>query len=348
MKKEKMEQTAAAIHQKALSIDAHFDLLFDVAAQRELGRKQVIETDHLPQFIKGGWDVIVSSIFIDDDDLPEMALRKALNQVSCLYSEIDESPDKIMLCKSAADIMQAKQSGKVGIMLSFEGVEPLGTDISLLRMFYELGVRMIGLTWSRRNTAGDGCAFDFKTRGMTGGITDFGLTVIEEAERLGMIMDVTHINDEGFIDIMEHSTQPVIASHSNSRVITETPRNLTDDQLQKIAASGGVAGINAVSIIAAATDEGATVEKLVDHIEHMVKVVGTEHIGLGLDLCDMFKKYTSPEGRSKLPRTSFDVVDTHSGLHALTVALLRRGFTKEDIVKIYGRNMLRVYENVLG
>src|SRR5690625_7848577 len=123
------------IHEEAITIDAHFDLLFDVAAQRALGRTKVIETDHLPELKKGGWNVIVSSIYLHDADLPENALRKALHQVSCLYEELGESPDKLMLCKNTSDILQAKESDKIGIMLSFEGVEPLGTDISLLRVF---------------------------------------------------------------------------------------------------------------------------------------------------------------------------------------------------------------------
>ncbi|PAV31311.1 membrane dipeptidase [Virgibacillus profundi] len=348
MKKENYQHLVEEIHNEAIIIDAHFDLLYDVAAQRELGRKQVIETDHLPNFVKGGWNIIVSSIYLDDSDLPEMALRKALNQVSCLYSEIEESPDKIMLCKNTEDILHAKQSGKIGIMLSFEGVEPLGTDVTLLRVFYELGVRMIGLTWSRRNAAGDGCTFNFSDRAMTGGITDFGLSVIEEAERLGMVMDVTHINDQGFSDIINHSHQPVVASHSNARTIANTPRNLTNDQLRALADSSGVAGINAVSIIAVENSENATIEKLVDHIEHMIKVVGIDHVGLGLDLCDLFNKYSSPEEGDKLPHKSFDILGDHGELSELTYALLGRGFKKEEVLKIYGGNMLRVYRKTFG
>ncbi|WP_205601373.1 membrane dipeptidase [Virgibacillus sp. YIM 98842] len=344
MGKNTLQETIDEIHEQAITIDAHFDLLFDVAAQRALGRTKVIETDHLPEFIKGGWNVIVSSIYLEDADLPENALRKALHQVSCLYTELEESADKLMLCKDTTDILQAKASGKVGIMLSFEGVEPLGTDISLLRVFYELGVRFVGLTWSRRNAAGDGCTFKFSDRQMTGGLSDFGLEVLREAEKLGMIMDVTHINDEGFEDIMAHSNQPVIASHSNARAVSNTPRNLTDAQLQALADSGGVAGINAVSIIASVESDKPDVNTLADHIGHMAGIVGVEHIGLGLDLCDLFTKY-KPDG---VVREAFDIVDKHGSLGRLTFALLERGFAKEDIIKIYGRNFMKVYERVLG
>jgi membrane dipeptidase len=344
MGKNTFQKEIDEIHAETIIIDAHFDLLFDVAAQRALGRTKVIETDHLPDFKKGGWNIIVSSIYLEDADLPELALRKALHQVSCLYAELEESPDELMLCKNTSDILQAKKRGKIGIMLSFEGVEPLGTDISLLRVFYELGVRFVGLTWSRRNAAGDGCAFKFSDRQMTGGLSDFGLDVIKEAEKLGIIMDVTHINDEGFEDIMAKSNQPVIASHSNARTVSHTPRNLTDAQLKAIADSGGVAGINAVSMIASVESNDADVNTLVDHMKHMADVVGVEHIGLGLDLCDMFNKY-KPEG---VVRKAFDIVNKHGSLEGLTYALLERGFSKEDIVKIYGGNFMKVYKKVLG
>jgi len=344
MAKDKTNEKIAGIHEEALIIDAHFDLLFDVAAQRARGRTKVIETDHLPEFKKGGWNIIVSSIYLEDADLPENALRKALHQVSCLYAELEESSDKLMLCTNTAEIKQAKESGKLGIMLSFEGVEPLGTDISLLRVFYELGVRFIGLTWSRRNAAGDGCTFKFSDRQMTGGLSAFGLDIIREAEKLGMIMDVTHINDEGFEDIMAHSHQPVIASHSNARAVSRTPRNLTDAQLKAIADSGGVAGINAVSMIASVESDRPDVYTLADHIAHMADVAGIEHIGLGLDLCDLFSKY-KPDG---VVRDAFDIVDKHGSLGELTVALLERGFAKADIMKIYGGNFMQVYARVLG
>ncbi|MFA1822493.1 dipeptidase [Virgibacillus oceani] len=344
MAKDNFKEKIDEIHAEAIIIDAHFDLLFDVAAQRALGRTKVIETDHLPDFEEGGWNIIVSSIYLEDADLPELALRKALNQVSCLYAEIEESPDKLMLCKNTSDILQAKERGKIGIMLSFEGVEPLGTDISLLRVFYELGVRFIGLTWSRRNAAGDGCAFKFSDRQMTGGLAGFGLDVIKEAENLGMIIDVTHINDEGFEDIMTISNQPVIASHSNARAVSNTPRNLTDAQLKALGDSSGVAGINAVSIIASAEGENPDINTLVHHIEHMKNSVGIDHVGLGLDLCNLFTKY-KPDG---VVRQAFDVVNKHGSLGELTSALLESGFSKEDIVKMYGGNFIRVYERVLG
>ena len=335
-----MDKLIQEIHDEAFIIDAHYDLLFDVAKQRALGRTKVIETDHLPNFKKGGFNLIVSSIFEDDEFIPEMVLHKALNQVSALYAEIDESPDELMFCKSYEDILEAKHTGKVGIMLSFEGVEPLYQDISLLRVFYELGVRFVGLTWSRRNFAADGCHFTMEEEDRGGGLTQFGEALVKEAERLGMLLDITHINDRGFKDVFRFAEGPIIASHSNSREVAKTPRNLTDEQLKKIAERGGVAGINILSRIASGKAGEGDIDLIADHVEHMKQTVGVDYIGLGLDCCDMLRKYFPPSDDE-----SFDILK-HQNLQDLTKKLLERDFEKEEIMKIYGGNWLKVYGKV--
>ncbi|WP_051189187.1 dipeptidase [Halalkalibacillus halophilus] len=341
-----MKDLVNEIHEEAFIIDAHFDLLFDVVKQRETGRTKVIETDHVPNFRKSGFNLIISSIFVDDAFNPEMVLHKALNQVSALYAEIDESPDEIMLCKSYEDVMEAKRTGKVGIMLSFEGVEPLYNDLSLLRVFYELGVRFVGLTWSRRNFAADGCHFTMEEEDRGGGLTKFGEALVTEAERLGMIIDVTHINDRGFEDVFRFNNGTIIASHSDAREVTETPRNLTDNQLKRIASRGGVAGINVVSLIASGDANKGDVNILVDHIEHMKKTVGIDYIGLGLDCCDALYKYLTDAMLNQMEDRPFDII-SHAELKTLTEKLLERGFEKEEIIQIYGGNYLRVYGEVL-
>lgn len=159
----------------------------------------------MPSLIEGGVNVVIASLYIDDEFLPEMALRRALQQISALYEEIDESSGKFVLCKSFHDIEQAIKNNKLGILLSFEGVEPLYNDLSLLKIFYELGVRILGLVWSRRNFAADGCHFSAVKTGTKGGLTDFGLKLIEKADQLGMLVDVSHLNDEGFWDVIKFS-----------------------------------------------------------------------------------------------------------------------------------------------
>ncbi len=341
-----MNEKVKKIQRDSLIIDAHLDLLYDVDLKRRMGETKVIENRYLSEFKEGGVNLVVSSIYIDDVFLPEMALRKAMNQVSALYSEIDESPDKIMLCKSFKDIERAIEEEKIAIMLSFEGVEPLYDDLSLLRIFYELGVRLAGLTWSRRNFAADGCSFK-KGRELTrGGLTDFGVRLVEEAESLGMIIDVSHINDEGFWDVIKITKSPIIASHSNTRSLANISRNLTDDQIKAIASKGGVIGMNAANLLVADSDEDANIEYLLNHIDRIVKLVGVRHVGLGFDFCDRLFENSSPQSMEKLPRKPFDIMKGYKELDVVINSLIKRGYGEDEIKMIIGENFLRVYRQV--
>ncbi|CAH0343944.1 hypothetical protein BCI9360_00171 [Bacillus sp. CECT 9360] len=181
------------------------------------------------------------------------------------------------------------------------------------------------------------------SKGTTGGITHFGVQLIEEAEKLGMIIDVSHLNDEGFWNVVEIAKKPIIASHSNSRLLADTMRNLTDEQIKAIASKGGVVGINAVSIIVAMEDENSDLEHYLNHIDHMVDLVGIDHVGIGLDLCNDFFKYMSPDDLVSMPRKPFDVIDGHQNLPRLIEGLIKRGYKDQELEKILGGNLLRIF-----
>jgi membrane dipeptidase len=158
-KKEKpfyMEQ-AVQLHNNNFVVDAHFDLLPLVYAKRLKGATNVIEKDYLPALRAAGFGLVISSLFIPTEFLPEMGLRRALGLISALYSEMEESPGLFSLCRNTEEIRQARERDELAIILSFEGLEPIGNDLSLLRIFYELGTRGVGLTWNRRNYVADGC-----------------------------------------------------------------------------------------------------------------------------------------------------------------------------------------------
>ena len=167
-----MLKKAQELHHKFFVADAHNDILCNVLRKRNEGRTKVIETDYLKDIKKGGVNLIICSLYVGDSYLPEMSLRIAMDQIAALYEEINESPGKFRLCRSAAEIKSAAKSGEIAFLLSFEGVEPLGLDLSLLRVFYELGVRGVGLVWSRRNYAGDGCSLKPREEGKRGGLTN--------------------------------------------------------------------------------------------------------------------------------------------------------------------------------
>lgn len=329
-------------------VDSHLDLMFDLLRQRECGRKHVLEEDYLDDFKKGGVNVVISSIFISGEFLPGMALRRALNQINALYEELEESKDAFSLCRSYNEIIAAINEDKIAILMSFEGVEPLYNDISLLNMFYQLGVRLIGLTWSRRNYAADGCLFGNVEEGKKGGLTGFGVEIVKRAEELGMIIDVSHLNDEGFWDVMKYSHQPVIASHSNCRALVNITRNLSDEQIKAIASSNGVIGMNCASVMVSdETDTCANIEGFVDHIDHIGSLVGYDYIGFGFDFCDRIVKYFSGDDFEGLKRKPFDTIKGHADIHNIVVEMKNRDFERPQVNNILGINYMNVFKKIL-
>jgi membrane dipeptidase len=339
----KLLEQVADIHRRAFTVDAHFDLTYEVANRRERGQRKVIETDYLHQFKSGGFDLIVSAMFIHNYFLPEMGLRRALDQISYLLEEIKESPQRFRICRTTAEAHAARRDGEVAIFLSLEGAEPLQNDLGLLRIFYELGVRGLGLVWSRRNYVGDGAFFRKTREGSKGGLTSFGVELIEKAEALGMFIDLSHINDEGFWDVMDVATRPLIVSHSNCRALAGTMRNLTDEQIEAIAGNGGVIGMNSVNMFIRENEPDVTISHFIDHVDHIVKLVGIDHVGIGFDLCDSFKDYLQVERNLE----SQDVIRTHAGLAEFTAGLISRGYTDEEIIAVLGGNFMRVFDEIL-
>ena len=332
------------LHREAFVIDAHFDLPWDVANQRDRGRRKVVAEQYLPGFRAGGFDLIVASIYIENFFLPEMGLRKALDQIGHLLTEAEEAPGIFRICRKIDESRAAAQKGQLALLLSLEGADPLQNDPLLLRVFYELGVRVLGLAWSRRNYAADGCHFGAVDEGQPGGLTAFGVELVRRAEALGMLVDASHLNEAGFWDLMQVAQQPVIASHSNCRTLCDTPRNLTDAQIEALATKGGVMGMNAISSFVGQGADKLGAEALLNHLDHVVKLVGIDHVGLGLDFCQGFQNYLSLN--KALP--SYDVIAGHAEAKSITAGLIARGYDDASIHKILGGNFLRVISQTIG
>ena len=338
-----LKERAQALHRNCFVADAHYDLLNLLAAKRlEGGRTDVFRTDYLEKIRAGGVDLLISSIFIDDRHVPEMALRRALDQIACMHEELAQCPD-LVLCRSVGEIRAARAAGKIALLLSFEGAEPLGNDLNLLRVFYELGVRGIGIVWSRRNYAADGCFFQPRREGRKGGLTDFGARLADEAERLGMYLDVSHLNDEGFWDLCSLTKRPFIASHSNCRALTPVARNLTDEQIAALAQRSGVMGMNACSDFVRLDANGvgrADPDELAAHGAHVKKVADAEHLCFGFDFCDEFRI-----GNGREPK---DAVPFYDESWRLTAGLLARGFSEDEVRGVLGENLLNFLERTIG
>lgn len=320
--------------------DAHFDLPLMILERRQAGERRVVERFFLEGLREGGVDLLVCSLFVPDHQLPERALRHSLDQIAALSEEEAESPECFRLCRRFSDVEAALAAGRLALVLSFEGVEPIGTDLALLRVFRDLGVAGLGLAWSRRNAAADGSRFHPVAEGRRGGISSFGVELLAEASRLGYYLDVSHLNDEGFWDALEFFQGPVLASHSNCRALVPVERNLTDDQIRALSARGGLVGMNACSRFVSA--EGPDMEGLLDHVDHVVDLVGMDSLCLGLDLCDSLRR----EDKTSLPE-AFDVVDGHRSLPLLASQMVRRGYGETDLEALFGANFHRFLKGAL-
>jgi len=235
---------AVALHRDALVVDAHADILCDVHVRRRAGETAVLRRRHLPRLRAGGFGAIVFAVYLTPY-LPESALRESLLIIDDLRQEIAESEDGIYPARAARDLEPDVRRGRLAALLSLEGAEPRGTDLGILRLMYDLGLRALGLTWFRRTMVADGTGEEEAG----GGLTRFGRAVVRECNRLGILVDVSHLSERGFWDVMRVAEGPVIASHSNARALCDHPRNLRDEQLRALAATGGVVGLTPVPIL---------------------------------------------------------------------------------------------------
>jgi membrane dipeptidase len=282
----------------------------------------------LPRLREGGVDCQIFAISSERDPTPAYPLRTAMEMIEVFYAECERYPNLVQPVTSQAEILEANEEGRIAAMLSIEGADVLEGRLSMLRVYYRLGVRMVGLVHSLRNLLADGVA-DNRTRG---GLSQFGVEVVEELNRLGMIVDVSHLSDAGFWDVMEISKDPIVASHSNSRAICPHPRNMTDEMINALAERGGVIGMNFAPDFVHSKSPG--VEKLVDHIDHIVDIVGPEHIGLGSDF-------------DGIPDTPLGLGDS-SKMPAITQELVKREYSEDYIRLILGGNHLKLIKHVVG
>ena len=178
-------------------VDAHSDILSDILGRRAAGQTEILNSTWLPAMDSGGIDVRVLALYSSPEYLPEMALRRALDEISALYAELDASP-RAVLCRTHAEVLEAKRADKKGFILGMEGAEPLGADPGLLRIFHTLGVRVVGVTHAARNYAGDGAFLVPKRTGTVGGLSDFGVELVQQTQAIGILMDISHLNDPGF------------------------------------------------------------------------------------------------------------------------------------------------------
>ena len=316
---------------------------------RELLQKHVVVEGHrdkiAPRLIRDGINVCVYAVSGDSYSHSQNTgryLETALENIDMFLEEAPKSEGMISLIKTRADLPEEVRPGNISFILHFEGGAPLQGSVHQLRNFYRLGLRSMQLTWNFRNELGDG-VWENRTKG---GLTRFGVEVVKEMNRLGMVVDLSHINREGFFQALEAAQAPLIVSHANACGMLDHPRNLDDDQIKAIADQGGLVGILALPERVAKKD--ATLEDLLKHLDYMVELVGVEHIALGLD----FIKYDGPrtlkdQHHPLHQRTYVKDFEEIEDLPKLIEGLVRHGYKEKEIALILGGNYIRVLKSIL-
>jgi membrane dipeptidase len=365
---------ARKLHFSSMVVDTHDDTTqrfldgkFDLGARTNTGSIDI------PRMKEGGLDAIFFSIWIPSKVTGPEAVKRALQQIDAVHEQVRKHPREIVLATTVAQIREAKKKGQIAALMGVEGGHMINSDLDVLRKFASLGVRYMTLTHSGNDEWADSST----DKAVHNGLTDFGKDVVREMNRLGMMVDISHVSDKTFADALAVSQAPMIASHSSCRAICDAPRNMTDDMMKALAAKGGVAQINyhvgflsqefrdaekadpkinleigqevnkrcgdneacqlleGDKLTREAVEKGKLTrvgyEKIIEHIDHAVKVAGADHVGLGSDFDGANMPY-GMEDASKLP--------------LITEALLKKGYSESDVRKILGENTLRVMSEV--
>jgi membrane dipeptidase len=356
-----------------LGIDTHIDtaqriLIGHVDISQRLPDGQV----DIPRLKEGGMRAPFFALWVPTYYKGSEAVRRTLDLRDAMQGVFDRYPDQIEMATTAGDLERIVKSGRIAAVLTLEGGHQIADDLAVLRMYQRMGIRAMTLTHFRNNNWADSST----DKPAHNGLTDFGKQVVREMNRIGMIVDISHVSDKTFYDALAVTTKPVIASHSSSRAISEIPRNMTDDMLMALARNGGVVGINfgagfvnpkdARAIMAningmaaqepnltgqalddfAAQDyarenaplthvSAATIDDVVANIDHIAKVAGIDHVGIGTDFDGIGNDVPKGlEDASKMP--------------ALAAALRKKGYSEADVEKVMGGNFLRVMKQVIG
>jgi membrane dipeptidase len=338
---------ARALHDDAVVVDCHNDLILMVARKMTVDEPAHFAEYWLPELRAGGVNVQVVPIYIDDEYRPEGALRRTLLLIEHVHRIAAQHPDDVVLCVTGSDIDDVVASGRIAFVLALEGMEALGTDVALVETFYRLGVRMMSFTHFGRTLMADGSAED----DAGSRLTRAGVEAVGEMDRLGIVIDVSHLGIGGTEHVLEIARGPVIASHSGARALCDHHRNLSDEVIKAIAATGGVVGINAFPWFVDLKEP--SLDRFVDHIAHVREIAGIEHVGVGPDFIREYYK----EFFGNYPGLEMEGLPLDAGIEGfeytrewpnLTAHMVERGFTPDENRKVLGENFLRVFRRVMA
>lgn len=334
-----MREEAVQLHKQALVIDS-------------LSFPYILEKEFYPAVQQGGVDAAVITAAISED------FKGAVRQISGIRKQLDRMKGHAVLACSADDVRRAKGEGRTALILGFQDIEPIEDDVSFLEVFYDLGVRVVQVTYTGGNRAGDGCG-----ERTNSGLRYFGLEVIEEMNRLGMMVDLSHTGDASTEEALKISSSPGVFTHANCRALCDNMRNKTDEQIRMSAERGGYIGLTPHPALVT-RKKSPDISDFLDQIDHAVKIGGIGAVGIGLDYIEGLKTDTAVPASVRTWRTRrpdmFGTVDDFftasftEGLESidklpnLTDGLMGRGYTPSHIEKILGENFLRVFQEITG
>ncbi len=339
---------AHQILDEAILVDGHNDLPWTVRqkangsfSRYDIRKRLSFGHTDIPRLRAGRVKAQFWSVFVPVRLAEEgKAVRATLEQIDLVYRMIRRYPDTFELARTAADVRRIAAQGKIASLIGVEGGHSIDNSLGVLRMYYELGARYMTLTHSKNTDWADSCTDE----PLHGGLSEFGVKVVREMNRLGMLVDISHVSHDTMRHVLRVTEAPVIASHSSAYAVAPFARNVPDDVLRMIRRNGGVVMVNFYPMFvhpeaARALAQGrrpslvpeTTIEHVLDHIDHIVRVAGVEHVGLGSDFDGIDRVPTGLEDVSTFPR--------------LVVGLLRRGYTEAQIKLILGENVLRVLES---
>jgi len=331
-------ERAAKVHQEAIVFDAV--------------NRAVIDDGFFRDVRNGNISVLGRTILVSDPAVfSPFGFQESLRLVAELHELAAQHADKMLIVRGIDDIELAKSTGRVGIYVYFQSPEPLARYPWRLTLFYELGLRILQMTYNERELTGDGC---FEKN--DGGLSIYGRALIKHCNELGIAVDASHCGDRTTLETIEESAAPVLLTHGNSRMICPKPRCKTDEAVKACAARGGVIGVQAFPPFMNDGSHPPTIEDVLDHVDHYAELVGSEHIGLGLDLVtghenDDFKLLRYDPNMYKGAWVG-GVQQTVAGLSTLgemprlTEALIARGYSDKDITGILGGNYIRVLHEI--
>ena len=375
-----ISERASRLHYSSIIVDTHSDSIDRTVDHGEdLGRETVRGHMDLPRMKKGNLTASFFACFVDPKYISQgRSIQRVLDMADAVKQLCIQYPGEIEIARTADDVRRLASAGKRSAILCIEGGHAIEDDLAVLRQFHELGVRYMTLTWNNTNNWADGIL----AKPRHNGLTDFGRQVVREMNRLGMMVDISHVSVKTFWDALETTSKPVIASHSSAWALCQHPRNMNDDQLRAVAQNGGVVCVNFASYFISeryrqqlepldrrkqeeakelesrfAGNQGALEQakkemdsryleilrkeitlpkytEIVDHIDHIIRVAGVDHVGLGSDFDGI---RSIPEGMEDCTRLPW-----------ITEELVRRGYSDDEIRKVLGENVLRLMEEVIG